>query len=210
MKIALFGGTGMIGQRILKEALERGHEVIVIARDPAKITEKHPHLQVKAGDVLNPASVAAATEGAEVVISSYGPGKDDSFQVVAAARSLVQALRGRKGVRVIAVGGAASLEVAPGVMFLDTPQFPEAWKPIATAHRDALNVFREADLDWTFFSPAGMIQPGERTGKFRLGGDQLLTDEKGESRISAEDYAVALLDEVEKRQFVRKRFTAAY
>ncbi|HLZ57791.1 MAG TPA: NAD(P)H-binding protein, partial [Ktedonosporobacter sp.] len=110
----------------------------------------------------------------------------------------------------IVVGGAGSLEVAPGLHLVDTPDFPAAWKPTALAHRDALEVYRKANLDWTYVSPAALIAPGERTGTYRTGTDKLLTDEKGESRISAEDYAIAILDEVEHPHFIRRRFTVAY
>jgi len=119
-----------------------------------------------------------------------------------------------KPIRLIFVGGAASLEIAPGQILLDTPNFPPAWKPAASASREVLGTLRRegaaAGLDWTYFSPAMFIQPGERTGKYRLGTDQLVVDSKGESRISAEDYAVALVDEIEKPQFTGRRFTAAY
>jgi len=217
--IALFGATGMIGQRILNEALSRGHKIAAIARDPSKIAEKRPNLTVKAGNILKPESVAAAAAGYDVVVSAYGPPQTDPQQVVAAARSLIEGIKTAdqktgKSIRVIMVGGAASLEVAPGVQLLDTPNFPPAWKGIASAHRDALQVLRaeasKAGVDWTYFSPAAFIQPGERTGKYRTGTDQLVADAKGESRISAEDYAVALLDEIEKPKFIGKRFTVAY
>jgi putative NADH-flavin reductase len=209
----------MIGQRILNEALSRGHKIAAIARDPSKIAEKRPNLTVKAGNILKPESVAAAAAGYDVVVSAYGPPQTDPQQVVAAARSLIEGIKTAdqktgKSIRVIMVGGAASLEVAPGVQLLDTPNFPPAWKGIASAHRDALQVLRaeasKAGVDWTYFSPAAFIQPGERTGKYRTGTDQLVADAKGESRISAEDYAVALLDEIEKPKFTGRRFTAAY
>jgi putative NADH-flavin reductase len=209
----------MIGQRILNEALSRGHKIAAIARDPSKIAEKRPNLTVKAGNILKPESVAAAAAGYDVVVSAYGPPQTDPQQVVAAARSLIEGIKTAdqktgKSIRVIMVGGAASLEVAPGVQLLDTPNFPPAWKGIASAHRDALQVLRaeasKAGVDWTYFSPAAFIQPGERTGKYRTGTDQLVADAKGESRISAEDYAVALLDEIEKPKFIGKRFTVAY
>ena len=217
--IALFGPTGMIGQRILNEALSRGHKVTAIARDPSKISDKRPNMTVTAGDILKPESVAAAAAGHDVVVSAYGPPATDPQQVVAAARSLIEGIKTAnqktgKSIRLIMVGGAASLEVAPGVLLLDAPNFPPAWKGIASAARDALQVYRteagKAGVDWTYFSPGAFIQPGERTGKYRTGTDQLVVDAKGESRISAEDYAVALLDEIEKPQFSRKRFTAAY
>jgi hypothetical protein len=112
--------------------------------------------------------------------------------------------------RLLIVGGAGSLEVEPGVQLLDTPQFPREWKGIAIAHRDALEIYRQSDIDWTYFSPAIFIEPGERTGKYRVGGDEVLMDSKGQSRISAEDYAVAMLDEVEKPKLHRRRVTIAY
>jgi putative NADH-flavin reductase len=218
-KIALFGATGTIGQRILNEALSRGHQVTAIVRDPSRAPEKRPNLEVKVGDVLKAESVAAAIAGNDVVVSSYGPGKGDPQQVVTAAHALIAGVAeaGKKTgqpIRLIVVGGAASLEVAPGVQLLDTPEFPAAWKPVASAARDALAVYRaegtKAGIDWTYFSPAGMIQPGTRTGKYRTGTDQLVRDAKGESHLSAEDYAVALLDEIETPRFHRQRFTAAY
>ncbi|MFY9690322.1 MAG: NAD(P)-dependent oxidoreductase [Candidatus Acidiferrales bacterium] len=217
--IALYGATGMIGQRILREALSRGHQVTAIVRNVAKVPTDKPGLTAKPGDVLKPESVAVAIKGNEVVVSAYGPGAGDPQQAVQAARSLIEGVgaanqNSGKRIRIIMVGGAASLEVAPGMILLDTPSFPAAWKGIASAHRDALEVLRKegtaAGIDWTYFSPAAFIQPGERTGKFRLGADQLVTDAKGESRISAEDYAVAVVDEIEKPQFIGKRFTAAY
>jgi putative NADH-flavin reductase len=210
MKIALIGPTGMIGQRILQEALARNHEVRAIVRDPARISDDKPKLHVKTGDVLNPESVAPAVAGSDIVISAFGPGTGDPNQLVAVAHSLVKALQRSRPTRLIVVGGAGSLEVAPGLQLVDTPDFPPAWKPVALAHRDALNVYRAADLDWTYVSPSALIQPGERMGRYRTGIEQLLIDEKGESRISAEDFAVAILDEVEHPRFVRKRFTVGY
>jgi putative NADH-flavin reductase len=112
--------------------------------------------------------------------------------------------------RFLMVGGAGSLEVAPGLQLVDAPDFPAAWKGIALAHRDALNVLKGSDLDWTSLSPAALIEPGVRTGKFRLGTDQLVMDDKGESKISAEDFAVAAVDELEKNAHVRQRFTLGY
>jgi uncharacterized protein len=217
--IALYGATGMIGQRILKEALSRGHQVTAIVRDVTKAPQKGPSLDIKPGDVLKPESVAAATAGNSVVVSSYGPRGGDPKEALTAVRSLMEGIAAAKEttgkpMRLIVVGGAASLEVAPGVALLDTPNFPSAWKPVASAYREVLGILQNegtaAGLDWTYFSPAAFIQPGERTGKFRLGGDQLIVDPKGESRISAEDYAIALVDEIEKPQFIGKRFTAAY
>jgi putative NADH-flavin reductase len=210
-KIALIGATGMIGQRILNEALSRGHKVTAIVRDPSRITEKRPNLDVEVGDVLKPESMAGAARGSDVVVNAHGPGKGDPQQVVTAAHALIEGLRSlQPAPRLVVVGGAASLEVAPGMQLIDTPNFPPAWKGIAGAHRDALAVYRKSPVDWTYVSPAAFIQPGTRTGHYRTGTEQLVTDAKGESRISAEDYAVAILDEIEKPRFSRQRFTAAY
>jgi len=212
MKIALFGATGMIGERIAKEALARGHQVTAIVRDPARLAVADNNLRVVGGDVLDAGSVAAAVVGHDAVISAVGPsaGDGDPQMLVQAAHALVEGL-GRAGVkRLVVVGGAGSLDVAPGVRLVDTPNFPAAWKPLALAHADALDVYHAADLDWTFFSPAALVEPGERTGEYRTGTDQLLADADGNSFISAEDYAVALLAEIEQPQFIRRRFTVAY
>jgi uncharacterized protein len=214
MKIALFGATGTIGQRILREALERGHEVTAIARNPSRIGEQNARLQTIAGDVTDADSVAKVVAGHDVVINSIGPSQpeDDLNIVVDAAHSLLTGLSSADVKRLLIVGGAASLEVAPGVLLIDAAEFPAAWKGIAQAQMDALDLYRTAqtDVDWTYISPAAFIEPGARIGVYRTGGDQLVVDEKGESRISTEDYAVALLDEVENPKHSRERFTVGY
>jgi putative NADH-flavin reductase len=212
MKIAVFGASGMIGQRITQEALARGHQVTALVRHPENVTASSPNLTVQAADALDPASVAAAVEGYDVVVSAISPPHDKPQVLVDSAQSLLQGVE-RAGVkRLIVVGGAGSLEYAPGQQLVDSPEFPEAWKPGALAHREGLNIYRQSNgpVDWTFFSPANFIAPGERTGSYRTDTDRIVVDEKGESRISAEDYAVALLDEIETPRFVRQRFTAAY
>lgn len=209
MKIALYGATGMIGQSILKEALLRGHDVTAIVRDPSKLTPAD-HMRAVKGDVLDTAGVAATVKGHDAVISSINAPNDDPQVFVRAAHSLIDGLKQAGVKRLISVGGAGSLEIAPGVKLFDTPDFPAAWRPGAKALGDALEVYRTADLDWTFVSPAMMIAPGERTGKFRVGGDQLLTDANGESKISVDDYAIALLDELEQPKNLRRRMTVAY
>jgi putative NADH-flavin reductase len=212
MKIALFGASGTIGQRIAQEALKRGHEVTAIVRDPSRIELSNPQLTVKRGNVLNPDSVTQVVAEHDVVVSAIGPSQNQPAPALSeAAHSLLDGVKLAGVKRLLVVGGAGSLEVAPGVQLVDTPDFPAAWKPVAQAHRDALEVYRQNnDLDWTYFSPAAFIAPGERTGKYRLGTEQLVTNEQGESRISAEDYAVALLDEIEQPRFIRQRFTVAY
>jgi hypothetical protein len=211
MKIALIGATGMIGQRILAEALRRGHEVTAIVRDPSRVAEA-PGVHAVAADVTDPATVARVVAGADAVVNAQGPGHDAPESVITVTRALIAGLRQAGVKRLLVVGGAGSLEVAHGVQLIDTPEFPTAWKGVAQAHRDALEVYRAeaGDLDWSYLSPAALIQPGERTGKFRVGGDQLLTDAEGKSRIAAEDYAIAMLDELENPQHVRKRFTVGY
>jgi hypothetical protein len=130
--------------------------------------------------------------------------------VLDAARSLIDGLARARVGRLVVVGGAGSLEVAPGVQLVDTPEFPAAWKEGSLAQREALAVYRAAALDWTYISPAALISPGKRTGQYRTGTDRLVTDEKGESLISIEDYAVAFVDEIENGRFVRRRMTVAY
>lgn len=212
MKVLLIGASGTIGQRILAEALGRGHAVTAATRDPSKVPARAGVTAVK-GDVLDAGSLASAARGHDVVISAFGPsGGQDASKVVDAARAQIAGLKAAGVKRLIVVGGAGSLEVAPGVQVVDAPEFPAAWKGIALAHRDALEVYRKdaGDLEWTYISPPALIEPGERTGTFRVGGDQLLVDANGQSRISAEDYAIALVDEVETPKHARKRFTVAY
>jgi putative NADH-flavin reductase len=211
MKIALIGAAGNIGKRIASEALSRGHEVTAVVRDPKKIEDRR--LMVATADVTDPPSLIKAVAGHDAVISAVGPSHGGLATLPAyAARALVQALPKAGVRRLIVVGGAGSLEVEPGLQLVDAPDFPAAWRPAALSHRDALKIFRDAGgaLDWTYVSPAALIEPGPRTGKYRTGGDQLLVDEKGRSRISTEDFAVALLDELENPKNVKRRITVAY
>jgi putative NADH-flavin reductase len=164
LKIALYGSTGRIGTRILNEALARGHQVTAIVRDAAHMADKRPNLEFKTGDVLKPESVAIATKGAEVVISAYGPGAGDADQIAKAAESLVEGVGANQPMRLIVVGGGGALEVAPGVQLVDTPNFPPAYKKLALAHRDALDVLRKASIDWTYAAPSAEIDEGTRTG----------------------------------------------
>lgn len=210
MKIALIGAAGNIGRRILDEALHRGHQVTAIQRDPAKLTHTHINLTVVQGDLAQPASLPALFHGHDVVISAASPADSESF--IQINKDLVEAVRLAQVPRVLIVGGAGCLEVAPGVDLLQSgalDSFP--WKWVAEAHREVRNHLREIDgVNWTYFSPAGLIEAGERTGKFRLGTTALVADEAGKSRISMEDYAVALIDELENPQFHRAQFTIGY
>ncbi|MER5782008.1 NAD(P)H-binding protein [Streptomyces mobaraensis] len=213
-KIALFGANGTIGSRVLREALDRGHQVTAVVRDPAKLTEQHPNLTVTTGDVLDPQSVAAVAQGRDVVVSAVGGGDGPGHiaTIKPAAESLVAGLRtlGDAAPRLIAVGGAGSLRTPDGKQVWDAEGLPEFLLQIMHAHGDALDFYRTVtDVRWTNLSPAGLIEPGERTGTYRTGLDDLVVDENGESRISAEDYAVALVDEIEEPRHIGERFTVA-
>jgi len=198
----------MIGSRILQELLSRGHTVAAVVRDPSKLPPSHAI--VRKGDVLDPASVAETAGGADAVISAYAPPPDDTAKLVDATRSLIAGLKKAGVKRFLMAGGAGSLRLPSGGQLVDAPDFPPVFKAIALAHRDALDVIRQAGLDWTSFSPAASIERGARTEKFRLGTDDLITDQKGESRISAEDYAIAMVDELESPKHIRQRFTIGY
>jgi len=212
MKIALFGATGMIGQRILQEAVSRGHSVTAIVRDPSKITDTNPSITAAKGDVLDPKEVAELVAEADAVVSAISPGAGSNDIYIPAVNSLTAGLTEAGVKRILFVGGAGSLEVAPGVQLVDAPDFPEIYKARALAMRDELEYIRtsDLDLDWTYVSPSAVISPGERTGKFRVGGDQLLVDAAGKSSISAEDFAVAVVDEIEKAEHVKERITVGY
>jgi putative NADH-flavin reductase len=198
MKIAVIGATGNVGQRIVAEAESRGHEVVAISRSGHEVGNGRA---VKA-DLTDKAGIASATEGADAVVLSV------RFQDLD-VEALLDALKGAK--RLLIVGGAASLYVAPGVQLIDTEGFPDFIKVEAEPARQALaRIQRETDLDWTFLSPSVFFGPGERTGTFRLGKDELLTAADGKSHISYEDYAIALLDEIEQPKHQRQRFTIGY
>ena len=211
-KIMLIGSSGMIGQRILHEVLNRGHHVTALVRDTSGTGEHRAELDYHTGDIFKPETVATAAVDHDVVVSAYGAGTGDPNLVVKAAHSLIEALARVEPIRLIVVSGAGSLEVKPGVQLVDTPDFPTEWKAMALAHREALEVYRKAgmaEFDWTAVSPAALIAPGTRTGKYRTGTDQLLVDDKGKSYISAEDFAVAIVDEIEELHFQGERFTVA-
>jgi putative NADH-flavin reductase len=197
MKIVLFGASGMVGSRIAGELAERGHDVTAASRSTG-------------ADVTDPAAIASTAADADAIVSAVSARGVD-YTLADVARSLVEGARRAGGRRLVVVGGAGSLEVAPGTRLVDTPEFPEDWKPEALQHAEALEVYRGVDdLDWTFVSPAAYIHPGERTGSYRLGGDQLLVDENGESEISAEDYAIAIGDLLEKGGHARERISVAW
>ena len=210
MKVALYGATGKSGSRILQELASRGHRVTAIVRDPARLPQQGPGVVVKQDDLSDPKKIAAAINGAEAVISAYAPPQDRPDEIVDVTQRQVEALNHGADVRLIVVGGAGGLNVAPGVALADSGYLPDAYQPIARAHIKALNVLKASKIDWTYLAPAAYFLPGERTGKFRLGKDELIANAQQESRISMEDYAIALVDELEEPRHRRQRFSVGY
>jgi len=213
MKIALIGATGFVGSRLLDEALDRKHEVTAVVRRPERLPVR-ANLVAKQGDILEVDRLAGLLAGHDVVISAFSStqNEEDTFAgMVEGGKAIIAAAKKAGIPRLLFVGGAGSLEVAPGQQVIDQPGFPEEWKAGAGGTREILYLLKEEpDLEWTFLSPAAMLEPGERTGTFRLGTDQLLVDAEGQCRISLEDYAVAMLDEVEDPKHTRRRFCVAY
>ena len=211
MNVVLFGASGTIGSRIMKELTARGHQVKAVVRDLSRIPQQ-ANVTTESGDILNSADVAEKVKGADAVVTAYSPGNepDKVASLLDATHSLIAGMKKADVRRVIMVGGAGTLFVAPGVTLIDSGHLPAPWMAIAVAHRDAKEILRGSGLDWTSFSPAAFIEPGERMGKFRVGQDDLIADQSGNSRISAEDYAVALADELENPKYIGKRFTAGY
>ncbi|HYP31756.1 MAG TPA: NAD(P)H-binding protein [Burkholderiaceae bacterium] len=216
MKIALIGATGFVGSALVTELLRRGHQVTALVRNPTRL-EARPNLVAKALDAYDADAVAAAVKGQDAVISAFNPGWDDPAlydRFMQGSQAIVAGVE-RSGVkRLLVVGGAGSLFVAPGVQLVDTPEFtghvPPKIVPGAKAARDALTAMRgNTVLDWTFISPPAMLAPGERTGKYRVGGEELLMAGAAPAGISVADLAVAIADEIEAPHHVRARFTVA-
>jgi len=213
--IAVFGAAGNIGSRIVAEALRRGHQVTAVAGDPSRITDRPAGLRVLQGRVFDPDVVADVLKGQDAVVLALGgahvTGDTDTYR--RAGRTLVEALRGLGDAapRLLVVGGAGSLERAPGVRVIDDPDFPAAYRPEAEAQGYALDFYRTVtDVAWTYLSPAEVIAPGDRTGTYRTGTERPVADAEGDSRISMEDYAVAMIDEIENPRFPGRRFTVGY
>jgi putative NADH-flavin reductase len=216
MKIILFGATGNIGQRIAAEALRRGHEVVGVVRDPERVQSPDPRITLVQGDATDAASVARVAGGADAIVSAISPRPNSrglpAPSLTAAAKALLAGARKANVKRLLVVGGAGSLEVAPGKRLLDAPGFPDAYKAEAKEAADSLDVYRAEGegTDWTFLSPAAEIHPGKRTGRYRTTGDRFIADDEGKSTISYEDYAVALMDEIERPKHTGERFGVAY
>lgn len=212
MKIALIGASGFVGSALLKEAAARGHSVTAIVRNPGKIAETKGVSVVKA-DVTDAAALAVLLKGHDVVVSAFngGWGDPDIYAKHIAGSKAIAAAAKAAGVRLIEIGGAGSLHAPDGSQLVDSPEFPAAYKDGARAARDALTALQQGDWkDWAFVSPAITLAPGQRTGHYRLGIDNPVFDAKGESHISVEDFAVAVLDEAETPKHSGKRFTVGY
>lgn len=216
MNIALIGASGFVGSAVLEELLRRGHAVTALARTPAKIADR-AGLRVVKTDVQDAAQVAAAVRGSEAVISAYNPGWNEADlynQFRKGHDAIVAGVRQAGVKRLLVVGGAGSLYVAPGVQLIDTPQFldhvPPNIVPGAQAARDALTSLREEkELEWTFLSPPVGLAPGERTGHYRFGGEEVLMDGDTPAGIAVADLAVAIVDEIEQGRYLKRRFTVA-
>jgi uncharacterized protein len=216
VRLVLFGAGGQVAQRIAREALDRGHEVVGVARSAASVRSDNERLTIVEGDATDPSSVAKISKGADVIVNALSPRPSPSGRPATslsrAARALIAGAT-RVGVpRLIVVGGAGSLEATPGVRLVDSPGFPEEYKQESLSQADALSAYRAyaGHFDWTYISPAAEMGPGTRTGRYRTGDDALLTDPKGKSFISLEDFAKALLDEIEHPTHPRARMTVAY
>ena len=214
-KIVLIGASGYVGSAILNEALNRGHLVTAVVRHPEKITTIHKNLIVKQGDVSSDETLTEICKDADAVISAYNPGwmnpkiYEDTLSIYP---KILEGVKKSGVKRFLVVGGAGSLFVSPGIRLMDSGALPEAYMPgVKSLALFLLEILsKEKVLDWVFFSPAGILEPGIRTNKFRLGKDDLIVDEKGESKISIQDYAVAMIDELENPAHHRERFTIGY
>ncbi|RNF83103.1 NAD(P)-dependent oxidoreductase [Montanilutibacter psychrotolerans] len=212
MNLALIGASGFIGSSLLSEALSRGHRVTALVSQPEKLPQ-HANLTAVATDVQDTARLATQLAGHDAVLSAFSGHAQEDVRgyYVRGIESIITATRTARVPRLLVVGGAGSLEIAPGQQVVDTPTFPAQWKATALGARDALErLVQETELDWTMLSPAAKLEPGERSGQFRIGGDQLLVDEQGHSRITVGDYAVAMIDELEHPAHSRRRFSVAY
>jgi len=212
MKVVVLGASGWIGSHIVNEAKLRGHHVIALVRNAENYAVED--VEIRQFDLNSSnSSLLDAVQGADVAIASIGGRAKGNHDIVAAtANRLLETLPDANIDRLLWVGGAGSLEVAPGVPLISVPEFPAEYKAEAVAQGEALNAFKEAKspLDWTFISPAAEIFPGDSQSAYRVGGDQLLTDSQGNSRISVADYAVAMIDELEAHKYSKQRIGIAY
>jgi putative NADH-flavin reductase len=207
MNVVLYGATGNSGQRILKELTDRGHHVTAVVRDTSKVPST---VKAVKDDLSNVETIASIIAGADIVVSAYAPPQDNTDALLGVTERQIAAVKKAGTARLVVVGGAGLLEVAPGVTLIASGFLPEAYLPIAKSHETALGILKASEINWTYFSPAGYFEAGERTGKFRLGTTNLIANEKGDSRISFEDYAIALVDEIETPAHERGQLSIGY
>jgi uncharacterized protein len=209
MNVVVYGATGNSGSEIVKELLKRGHKVTAVARKVGSL-KAADGLTVKTDDLSNVDTIAATIKGADAVVSAYAPPMDDTDALIGVTEREIAAVKKAGSARLLVVGGAGLLEVAPGVTLIKSGHLPAEYLPIATSHEKALAVLRRSDINWTYLSPGAYFVPGERTGKFRLGTKELIADAKGESKITFADYAIALVDEIEKPAHERASYSVGY
>lgn len=215
MRITVFGAAGNAGSRVVAEALARGHDVTAVVRDTTRFAELHPAAAHRTGDAANPDHVAELSAGQDLVVNATRPAPGHEHEHPAVTKALLAGLARTAGVRLIVIGGAGSLTVpgTQGVLAIDDPRYvPTAWRHIAEASNAQYDALRPAhtDVPWTYISPSALFEPGTRTGEFRLADDELLVDAEGNSSISMEDFAIALLNEAERPSHPRTRFTVGY
>jgi putative NADH-flavin reductase len=209
MNVVVYGATGNSGSEIVKELVKRGHKVTGVARNVDKLKDV-AGVEAKVDDLSNADAVAAIVKGADVVVSAYQPPPDNTDKLIDVTKLQIEAVKKAGGPRLVVVGGAGQLEVAPGVTLIKSGYLPAEYLPIAISHEKAAEVLKGSDINWTYIAPAAYFVPGERTGKYRTGTNNLVSDEKGESRITFADYAIALVDEIEKPKHERQVFSVGY
>ena len=210
MNVVVYGATGNSGSEIVKELVARGHKVTGVARNVDKL-KGQPGVTSKTDDLSNVDAIAAVIKGADVVVSAYQPPADNTDALIDVTKREIEAVKKAGVPRLLVVGGAGQLEVAPGVTLIKSGYLPAEYIPIATSHEKAAEVLKTSSgINWTYIAPAGYFVPGERTGKYRTGTNNLVSDEKGESKISFADYAIALVDEIEKPKHERALFSVGY
>lgn len=197
MNVVVYGATGNAGSEIVKELVGRGHTVTGVARHVEKLKDV-AGVTAKTDDLSNVDAIATIIQDADAVVTAYQPPADNTDALVDVTKRQIDAVKKAGGPRLFVVGGAALLEIAPGVTVIQSGQVPAEFMPIATSHENALGALRGSDINWTYLSPGTFFIQGERTGNFRLGTKELITDAKGESTISFQDYAIAVVDEIEK------------
>ncbi len=213
MRLAVIGATGWLGGLFVREALARGHSITAVLREPAGGARLPEGVASALSSIHDAPSLAAAIEGHDAVLSAYRTPKETPELMLAAARSLLDAARQRSVRRVVWIGGTGALRLPGGVGdIVDIPGFPEEWKSVTLAHRDTRELFRAeaGELEWTYVSPPQTIEDGERTGVYRVGVDEMLLGVEGPGRISSQDFAVGLLDLIERREHIGEHVTFAY